>query len=111
MGRQKASLLILANERMTAQDLEKAGLISKILPKEGFFDEVMKVANKIIKEQPPGALKYSKNLMMANIREELLAANERECISLKERGRTSEPREAIAAFEKEQAEKKMSAKL
>jgi hypothetical protein len=45
---------------------------------------------------------------MAPIREELLAANERECQGLRERSRTNEPREAIAAFEKEQKEKRSS---
>lgn len=112
MGRQKASALILADQRMTSEELEKAGLITKIFPKETFMEEVMKIARRLVK-QPPGALKFSKKLMMDGIREELLAANERECEGLRERSRTNEPREAIAAFEQEQKEKKAqkSAKL
>ena len=90
---------------MTAQELESAGLISKILPKENFFDEVLTIARRVA-AQPPGALKFSKNLMMEPIRAELLAANERECQGLRERARTSEPREAIAAFKTEQKEKR-----
>lgn len=105
MGRQKAASLILAGERMTPQELEAAGLISKILPKEDFFDAVIKIARRIA-DQPTGALKYNKNLMMAPIRGELLAANERECQGLRERSRTAEPREAIAAFKEEQDAKK-----
>ncbi|KAK5163805.1 uncharacterized protein LTR77_010479 [Saxophila tyrrhenica] len=101
MGRQKAASLILAGERMTPQELESAGLISKILPKENFFEDVMKIARRVV-AQPPGALKFSKELMMAPIRDELLAANQRECAGLAERGRTDEPRQAIAAFEVEQ---------
>lgn len=58
MGRQKAASLILAGERMTAQELESAGLITRILdvPKEGFLEEVMKIARRVA-TQPPGALK------------------------------------------------------
>jgi Delta3-Delta2-enoyl-CoA isomerase len=100
MGRQKASALILAGERMTAQELEAAGLVTKILPKENFIQEVMAAAKRIAK-QPPGALAFNKSLMMAPIRDELLAANERECEGLRQRGRTDEPREAIKAFEEE----------
>lgn len=105
MGRQKAAGLILAGERMTPRELERAGLITKILPKENFLGEVMTIARRIA-VQPPGALKFNKDLMMQPIRDELLAANERECEGLRERGRTSEPREAIAAFEREQKEKR-----
>jgi hypothetical protein len=43
---------------------------------------------------------------MAPIREELLAANKRECDGLRQRGRSAEPRQAIAAFEKQQAERR-----
>ena len=107
MGRQKAASLILAGEKMTAQELESAGLVSKILPKETFMDEVLSIAKRVA-AQPPGALKFSKNLMMEPIRAELLAANERECQGLKERARTVEPREAIAAFKREQEERKQS---
>lgn len=47
---------------------------------------------------------------MAPIRRGLLEANERECEGLRQRGRTDEPRNAIAAFEREQQEKR-NAKL
>lgn len=105
MGRQKAASVILAGEKMTAQELESAGLISKILPKDNFMDEVLAIATRVA-AQPPGAVKFNKNLMMEPIRAELLAANERECQGLKERGRTMEPREAIRAFKTEQEEKR-----
>lgn len=107
MGRQKAASLILAGERMTPQELESAGMISKILPKENFMNGVLTIARRVA-AQPPGALKFSKNLMMEPIRDELLAANERECQGLRERARTMEPREAIAAFKQEQEAKKKS---
>jgi peroxisomal 3,2-trans-enoyl-CoA isomerase len=63
MGRQKAASLILAGERMTAQELETAGLITKILPKENFLDEVMKIARRVI-AQPPGAVKVSRIMVL-----------------------------------------------
>ena len=105
MGRQKAAALLLAGERMTPQELESAGLVTKILPKEGFFEEVMKIAQRVA-AQPPGALEFNKNLMVGPIREELLAANERECEGLRERCKTDEPHEALKAFEREQKERK-----
>ena len=37
MGRQKAASLLLAGDRLTPDELERAGLISKVLPKEGFL--------------------------------------------------------------------------
>lgn len=105
MGRQKAASLILAGEKMTAQEMEGAGFISKVLPKDNFMNDVLGIARRVA-AQPPGAVRFNKNLMMEPIRAELLAANERECQGLKDRGRTNEPREAIAAFEREQQEKK-----
>ncbi len=110
MGRQKAAALILAGERMTPQELESAGLITKILPKENFLDEVMKIAKRIA-DSPAGALRDNKKLLMQPMKEELLVANERECAMLRERARTDEPRKAIEDFEREQAEKKKSSKL
>lgn len=105
MGRQKAASLILAGDRLTAQELDSAGLISKILPNENFMERVLEIARRVA-AQPSGAVRFNKRLLMEPIRVELLAANERECQGLKERGRTAEPREAIAAFRLEQDEKR-----
>ncbi len=58
MGRQKAAAMILAGERMTAKELSDAGLVTKVLPKENFVDEVLKIAKRI-NAQPPGAVKVS----------------------------------------------------
>lgn len=90
---------------MSAQELESAGLITKVLPKENFMNEVLAIAKRIAK-QPPGALAFNKSLMMAPIRDELLAANERECEGLSQRSRTSEPREAVKAFEQEKQQRR-----
>jgi Delta3-Delta2-enoyl-CoA isomerase len=47
MGYQKAASLILAGDRLTAQELDNAGLITKILPKETFMNDVLTIARKI----------------------------------------------------------------
>ena len=65
----------------------------------------MKVANRVA-AQPPGALRANKSLMMQGVKQELMEANERELQTLKERARAQEPREAIAAFENEQKQRR-----
>lgn len=111
MGRQKATALILAGERMTSQELESAGLITKILPKENFLPQVMEIAHRMA-SQPFESLKFNKKLIMDGYREELLAANERECEGLRQLGNTKESRDAISAFEQESKDrKKNSSKL
>jgi Delta3-Delta2-enoyl-CoA isomerase len=54
---------------MTAQEMEGAGLVTKILPKENFFEEVMKIAQRVV-AQPPEALKVCINqwVLQAGIR-------------------------------------------
>lgn len=110
MGRQKASALILAGERLTAQEMESAGLVTKILPKDGFLDEVMKIAKRIA-DQPPEATKYNKHLLMQPFKQELLDINETEMKGLMERVRMDEARQAVDAFKEEANRKKRPAKL
>lgn len=47
VGKYKAMDLILTGRMMDAEEAERAGLVSRILPAEGFFDEVQKVAEKV----------------------------------------------------------------
>ncbi|RMZ85316.1 hypothetical protein DV738_g60, partial [Chaetothyriales sp. CBS 135597] len=110
LGRQKASALILAGEQLTAEELERAGLITKILPKEGFLDAVLAIARRLAK-QPPLSVAENKRLLLEPIRGELIAAAAREIEALKRRGRTDEPRAALKRFEEEQAAKKRKPKL
>jgi peroxisomal 3,2-trans-enoyl-CoA isomerase len=58
MGRQKAAALILGGEKMSAEELEAAGLITKILPKDDFRENVLNIARRVV-AQPPNALKVS----------------------------------------------------
>lgn len=105
MGRQKASALILAGQRMTPEELERAGLITKILPQEGFLEEVLKVARGVVK-LPAEALKVNKELMMRGTREGLLKANDVELEVLRKQTRGSESKNAIAAFAEETKKRK-----
>lgn len=112
MGRQKASALILGGQRMTAQELESAGLVTKILPKENFLGEVLNIAQGIAK-LPPNSLKTNKELMMRTLRQELLDANRIELELLKKQTRGKESLDAIAGFaaETEKRRKEKAAKL
>lgn len=104
MGRQKASALILAGARLTAQDLEASGLITEIFENDGFMDSVIRVASSIV-ELPADALTTNKALMMSGTRELLLETNRREMTEFRRLARGKECREAVAAFERNQKEK------
>jgi peroxisomal 3,2-trans-enoyl-CoA isomerase len=105
MGRQKAAALILADERLTAADLERAGLVTAIISADVFLQEVMNKARRVAR-LPPQSLKFNKSLMMRTLRGPLLAANEAELKGLRERARSAEPKEAIKAFAEEQQAKR-----
>lgn len=47
VGKSKAMELCLTGRQMDAQEAERCGLVSRVLPLEGFIDEVMKTAKKI----------------------------------------------------------------
>lgn len=97
---------------MTAQELESAGLVTKILPKENFLGEVLNIAQGIAK-LPPNSLKTNKELMMRTLRQELLDANRIELELLKKQTRGKESLDAIAGFaaETEKRRKEKAAKL
>jgi len=111
MGRQKASGLILADERVGAAEMERAGLITRIIhaaDTKGFQKEVMKIAERIA-ELPRESLRFNKALMVAPFREHLLRANEVELAGLRKLARSHEAKVAIKAFAEEQ-ERKRTAK-
>jgi peroxisomal 3,2-trans-enoyl-CoA isomerase len=114
LGRQKAAALILAGQRMTAAELESAGLVTKILPPENFLGDVLQIARGVAK-LPRESLRTNKELMVGRWRGELLEANEVEMRMLKEQARKGESREAIAGFaretERKRREKQQGAKL
>ncbi|OBT98986.2 Enoyl-CoA delta isomerase 2, mitochondrial [Pseudogymnoascus verrucosus] len=97
MGHQKAASLLLAGDRMTASELESAGLVNKTIPQENFLEDVLNICYRIAK-LPSEALKFNKGLLMRNSRQELLEANEIELNFLRERARSQEARLAVNNF-------------
>lgn len=107
MGRQKAAHLILTGERMSAQELHMAGMISKILPEDRFLDTVLDIAAKLT-ELPPTSLKANKRLMTGYYRRELHEANNLERDLFRTLKSGSETREAVKKFKEEQLAKKVA---
>jgi peroxisomal 3,2-trans-enoyl-CoA isomerase len=105
MGRQKAASLLLAGDRMSASELESAGLITKIVPNENFLDDVLKTCYRIA-SLPSDALKINKSLFMRASRQELLETNDIELQLLRERAKGPEARLAVNTFLSEQERKK-----
>ncbi|CAK3824318.1 crotonase-like domain-containing [Lecanosticta acicola] len=112
MGRQKASALILAGSRMTAHDLDAMGLVTKILPQEGFLDGVLEIARGTAR-LPKQSLQVNKALMMRTSRAELLETNRVEMEALRKQARGEESRKAIGAYvaETERKRKEKAAKM
>lgn len=85
---------------MTAAEMESVGLVTKILPKETFVEDVLKIARGIVK-LPKESLKTNKELMMRTLRGELLETNRVELELLKKQVRGQESLSAIADFAEE----------
>ncbi|KAH6677633.1 ClpP/crotonase-like domain-containing protein [Halenospora varia] len=106
MGHQRAASLFLAGDRISAVEAEKLGIVSKILPKDGFLRRVIDTATKMAKA-PPGSLLATKKLMKAPVLQDLLDANNRECTLIhEERFGFEEYNEAIKQFRIEQDQKR-----
>ncbi|SMR50069.1 unnamed protein product [Zymoseptoria tritici ST99CH_3D1] len=106
MGRQKASALILAGQRMTAAELESAGLVTKVLEAEGFLEQVLGIARGMVK-LPEKSLKANKALLMnGGLRNELLETNRKEMEMLATQAGGEESKGAIKGFKEETDRKK-----
>ncbi|KAB2111444.1 hypothetical protein AG0111_0g998 [Alternaria gaisen] len=106
MGHQKASALCLTGEPISAGEAEKLHLVTKILPKERFLDNVIEIARRIA-QSPSGALRTTKILLKQPILRQLLDANDRECqVTQQERFGSVEYMKAVQQFEVEQQEKR-----
>ncbi|KAF2647972.1 dodecenoyl-CoA delta-isomerase [Lophiostoma macrostomum CBS 122681] len=106
MGHQRAATLLLAGDRISAQDAERFGLISKILPAADFVKHVVEIAERLARS-PQGALRATKGLMRQGVRQELLDANDRECALIQgERHGSKENRDAVARFRQERRGKR-----
>ncbi|KAE8131045.1 ClpP/crotonase-like domain-containing protein [Aspergillus pseudotamarii] len=104
MGHQKAASLLLAGDKMTANELENAGLVTKVLPVQDFLENVLQICYRIA-SQPPEALQLNKNLLMRTSRQELLDANEAELQVLRTKAQSPEARSAVNAFLVDQGRK------
>lgn len=90
---------------MSVEEMEKVGLVTKVLPREGFVDAVLGVARQIAK-LPGESLRFNKQIMMRTEREVLLECNRVELEALKGQVRKKESLEAIAGFAEETERKK-----
>ena len=106
MGHQKAAQLFMFSDRFSAQDGEKYGLINKVLPKEGFLQQVVDIGNELVR-LPAGSLRTTKKLMKRRSIQELLDANDEECRLIQdERLPSGEPAIAMKNFMEEQGQKR-----
>ncbi|WP_369057994.1 enoyl-CoA hydratase [Caulobacter sp. 73W] len=64
VGKSKAMDMILTGRTMDAEEAERAGLVSRVVPADGLIDEVMGVARKIA-AQSPLAVMMNKELVEA----------------------------------------------
>jgi Delta3-Delta2-enoyl-CoA isomerase len=111
IGYPKASALLLAGETMTAQELHTAGMISKIIPADGFLENVLEIAERMASYSPT-AIQMTRELLRRKLREELHAANLREVQALRERNANNDALPNILAFIEEIKNKKaLKAKL
>lgn len=108
MGRQKASALLLAGQKFSAQEAESAGLVTKVFGRGSFMEEVMGVVRGIAK-LPPASLKANKRFLMRDLKEGLLRANQEEIEFLGRQVRGRESLEAIGGF-REETERRKKAK-
>ena len=105
LGYPKAAALLIAGETMTAHELWTAGMITRILPAEGFMDGVLEVAERMA-GYSQSAIRLTRELIRRGLREELHAANLRECQALRERDADNDALPNIIAFIEENKRKK-----
>lgn len=105
MGPSRANEMLLMGREFTAEELEQCGLISRVLPEEGFHEHVLKLATEAA-QFSMGALTTTKKLVRDVDREVLLKANDDEFDRLAERVSSPESVEAIRKFVEDNEKKK-----
>ena len=113
IGYSKAAGLLIAGEVMNAQELYVAGLITRIIPVDGFMDKVLEVAERMA-GYSQNAIRTSRELIRQKLRNELHTANLAECQALRERNANNDAMPNILAFieeRKQKRAKKMQPKL
>ncbi|KAI8805970.1 ClpP/crotonase-like domain-containing protein [Cladochytrium replicatum] len=105
IGPARANEMILLGRQCSAEEFERWGFISRILPAENFMEQVMDIAKKAA-ALPPNAVLQTKNLIKLTMQKELMAANNREIDLLVERMLSDEHQNAVARFLTNKAAKK-----
>jgi peroxisomal 3,2-trans-enoyl-CoA isomerase len=105
LGHPKATALLLAGEVMTAQDLQTAGMITRIIPADKFMEGVFEVAERMA-GYSQSAIRTTREMVRGKLREKLHAANLRECQALRDRNVNNDALPNIIEFIKNQEEKK-----
>ncbi|KAL2844507.1 ClpP/crotonase-like domain-containing protein [Aspergillus pseudoustus] len=109
MGRQRASHMLLTGERMTATELEAAGLVSKVIAKENFLQDVLALANPLA-GQPTEALRVNKQLLSRGWKEQLHETNEQELRAFEDLMKGDAAKKRAGMFAAEQALKRANGK-
>ncbi|KAJ0418678.1 ClpP/crotonase-like domain-containing protein [Aspergillus carlsbadensis] len=90
---------------ITAVELEAAGLVSRVIPKQNFLRDVLSIADHLAR-QPAEALKANKQLLSRPWKEQLHATNGRELRAFEELMQGDAAKKRAAMFAAEQASKR-----
>ncbi|KAI8141014.1 ClpP/crotonase-like domain-containing protein [Fennellomyces sp. T-0311] len=107
MGMSKANEMLLLGRVFTADEMERCGFLSRILPKENFREQVLAIAEDAAKFSLE-ATKVTKELVRGFDRKFLEEVNELEMEKLAERMGSPDSFEAIMRFVEESQKKKKS---
>jgi len=105
LGYQKAAAMLIAGEQMTAEDLFIGGLVTRVLPAEGFLDKVIEIAERMA-GYSQSAIFTTRELLRRKLRIELHEANLQEVQALRERHANNDALPNIIAFIEERKAKK-----
>ena len=98
MGKQHANRFLVASERVNAEEAYMSGIVTRVLPEEGFLKEVCEVAKRIgsFGEE---SLRVTKELVRQGMEEGgAKGVREREGVALKRALNSEETRKRIADF-------------
>jgi len=105
MGVSKANELLLLGKKMSAQEAERANFVSAVFPANSLLDEALKRA-RVMSTFPPTALRDTKELSRASLKQLLHEVNDRELTCLVKRFMTEESQQAMMKFMMEKQGKK-----
>ena len=97
IGYLRAAELVLLGKRFDAKRAAELGLVTQVVPDQELLATATKTASALA-EKPPGALQACKRLMRSSIREQLEGAIKLENEEFSQRVRSTEAKEAFAAF-------------